>query len=246
MTTPHAPLVAARRLLPLAAACALSLVAPTAPAATVTNADLTWPTDPIVAIAATPGSNTSSLATSGGSSGNAYPTAEGPLNAINNQLGDKYLNFQQSGSGFITTLGTNGPAGIVYALRFGTAIDAPERDPVSVVLEGTNSPNPAITLNSIWTQIYSGPSGLAIDPGRLNIGSRIDFTNTTVYSSYRLLVSNVRTPGSANSMAFGEVELIGDTVVPEPGTAVLVGLGFLAAGVFVRRRPRREGQPVVR
>src|SRR5262245_20641676 len=106
--------MASKRLLFFTAGVAASLiVGGSAQAAVIT--DVTAPGDPIVGVAATLGSATSTLATAGGGSGNSYPTAEGPANAINNNLGDKYLNFQQSGAGFIVT--PSAPS-IVTSFRF--------------------------------------------------------------------------------------------------------------------------------
>jgi hypothetical protein len=194
--------------------------------------DVTTPGDPIVGVAATAGSATSTAATAGGGSGNAFPTAEGPTLAINNNQADKYLNFQQSGAGFITTLLANGSS-LVTQFRFSTANDALERDPATITIEGTNNANPTTTLNSTWTSLYTGVSGLATDPGRNTFGSTVTFTNTQAFSSYRVLITAVRTPTSANSFQFGEVELIG-TPVPEPATLALAAP--LVAGMLLRRR----------
>jgi len=205
-----------------------------APAALIINADVTAPGDPIVGVAATAGSATSTASVAGGGSGNAFPTAESPALAIDNLQSDKYLNFQQSGAGFITTILANGPQALLTGFRFSTANDAVERDPATITLEGTNSPNPTTTLNSTWTQIYTGVTGLATDPGRNTFGPTVTFANTQVFSSYRLLITSVRTPTSANSFQFGEVELIGNSVVPEPASAAL--LGVVGVGLLSRRR----------
>jgi hypothetical protein len=216
----------------IVAVAAIALATGTAHAALI---DVTSPGDPIVGIAATPGSATSSLATAGGGSGNAYPTAENPSNAIDNNQGDKYLNFQQSNAGFITTLLANGSS-LVTQFRFSTGNDAAERDPATITIEGTNDANPTTTLNSTWTPLYTGVSGLATDPGRNTFGSTVTFVNTQSFTSYRLLVTSVRTPSSANSFQFGEVELIG-TPAPEPGSVGLIGL---AVGGLIGRRRRKS------
>src|SRR5262245_33243514 len=136
--------MASTRLLVFTAGIAASLMA-IGSARAVPMTDVTAPGNPIVGIAATFGSATSTAATAGGGSGNAFPTAENPSNAINNNQGDKYLNFQQAGAGFIVTLST---AAIVTGFRFSTANDAVERDPATITIEGTNSPNATTTLNS--------------------------------------------------------------------------------------------------
>jgi len=204
-----------------------------ASAAFIVNADVSAPTDPIVGVAATPGSATSTLSTAGGGSGNAFPTAEGPANVIDNSQADKYLNFQQSNAGFIFTATTNGPLVNLTGFRISTANDAVERDPATISIEGTTSANATTTLNSTWTSIYSGVSGLATDPGRNTFGSTVSFAQSGNFNSFRVLITSVRTPASANSFQFGEMELIGNTA-PEPGTVGLLAVAGI--GVLARRR----------
>jgi len=214
----------------------ISLVVVGNPARAIVNADVTSPGAPIVGVAATPGSATSTAATIGTAAGvNNYPAAESPDKAIDNDTptASKYLNFQKTNAGFITTLTTNGPQATLSGLRFTAGNDAPERDPATVVIEGTNAANPTVTLNSAWTQIYSGPSGLAVDPGRNLPGTTVTFPTSAAYSSFRVLVTGVRTDASANSFQFNEIELIG-TTVPEPGSIALLSLGGL--GLLTRRR----------
>lgn len=193
--------------------------------------DVTAPGNPIAGVAATLGSNISLLAVAGGGSGNAYPTAEAPPNAINNNLGDKYLNFQQSGAGFIVTPSA---LSVLTGVHMATGNDAVERDPLVITIEGTNSPNATTTLNSSWTLLYNGVSGLATDPGRNTFGQQVSFANTLSFASYRVLVQTVRTPTSANSFQFSEIELL--TTVPEPSSMILAGMGVSAAAWRWRRR----------
>src|SRR4051794_24304703 len=95
----------------------LAGLAGSASAAIIINADVTAPGDPITGIAAIPGSATSTAVVAGGGSGNAFPTLEGPTLAINNNQGDKYLNFQQSNAGFIATVLANGPQASLLGFR---------------------------------------------------------------------------------------------------------------------------------
>lgn len=214
--------------------CSLIIV-PAALASPVVNGDVTAPGDPIVGVAATVGAATSSLAAPGGvvGSGNAYPNSESPSLAIDNVLTDKYLNFGKAGVGFITTTTTSGPSTVVKGIRFTTATDHPERDPTTVTLEGSQDANATSSLNSSWTLIYNGPSGLSTDPGRFQVGPQVNFANGVSFKSYRLLVSSVRDAALANSMQFGEVELIGNTVVPEPTSLAAAAIALSLAG---RRR----------
>ena len=203
----------------------------------IINGDVTNPGDPVVGIAATVGSATSTLASVGTLGGvNNYPAGEAPSFAIDNNTATKYLNFAKTGVGLITTLAANGPSAVVNGIRFSTANDSPERDPLTVVLEGTNSANATTTLNSTWTTLYNGVSGLAIDPGRNTAGPTVTFVNALPFSSYRLLVSGVRNQNTANSLQFSEVELIGSSV-PEPTSLTLTGLAV--AGLFARQRRKQ-------
>src|SRR5687767_10843403 len=78
-----------------------------------------------------------------------YPATEGPMKAIDNVVGSKYLNFGGAGAGFIIT-----PAALaaVESFQIRTGNDAPGRDPSSWQLFGFNGtllttdsgPDPAI------------------------------------------------------------------------------------------------------
>ncbi|HYE14708.1 MAG TPA: choice-of-anchor Q domain-containing protein [Pyrinomonadaceae bacterium] len=201
-----------RTLLRLAVVCAALYLTYGAFAAVVAGADVTAPGDPVVGVTATAGDNSSTLSNEG-TSLSEYPPGQSPDKAIDNDAtaGSKYLNFAETGSGLIVTALTNGPQTVVSGFRVATAEDAPERDPVTVTLEGTNDPGATETFNSAWTLLYSGPSGLSTDPGRNTFGTQINFTNTTAYRSYRFLVTGVRNAAAANSMQFSELELIGST-----------------------------------
>jgi hypothetical protein len=225
----------------LCAAILAMMLAGSALAAPIVNGKLTVPADPIVGIAATPGSDTSTLATIGTTGGaNNYPSAEDPTKIIDNVVlfgttnGNKYLNFQKNNSGFIVNLAANGPSSLT-GFRLASGNDAPERDPMTVVIEGTNSPNATTALNSDWSPVYSGVTGLASNPGRNAYAGEVDFVPTTsgAFASYRVLFTTVRdTPSSANSFQVSEIDLIGSTV-PEPASIGLIGLSGLA---LLRRR----------
>ncbi|CAF1105332.1 unnamed protein product [Rotaria sordida] len=143
----------------------------------------------------------SSSSTSGYGTGN-YPSNENPSNVFDDYVSTKYLNFGNCGShdaGLRTGLYfilKRGPS-IVTGLRFYTANDCPDRDPLTVTLEGSNEPGELLHLGSSWNLIYKGPSGLENDPDRQSRGVKQSFSNSTPYASYRLLITEKRDYGDA-------------------------------------------------
>jgi hypothetical protein len=120
-----------------------------------------------------------------------------------------------------------------------TANDAPERDPLTVSIEGSNATGADLALGSSWTPIISSINlGIDTDPGRFILApvQTILPAPTTVYTSYRVLVQSQR--ASANSTQYGELVLHG-IVVPEPSTIALAAAGLIGLVVAVRRRKSR-------
>jgi hypothetical protein len=107
---------------------------------------------------------------------------------------------------------------VVTGLRLTTANDAPERDPMTFTLEGTDCD----PLAGGWTLIASGSTGFETDPGRNITGAIIPIANANPYRHYRLLFPTVRDV-SANSMQIAEVELldVGGNDVTAPGDPIL-------------------------
>jgi hypothetical protein len=115
--------------------------------------------------------------------------------AIDNTIMTKYLNFDEFNAGLIIF-----PSGnrVVQALTLISAEDAPERDPSSYLLEGSDD-----GIN--FTQISSNAVPLFID--RHSIQS-FNFANTNDYNMYRLRFPSVVNPAAANSMQIAEIELL--------------------------------------
>src|SRR6188474_403826 len=90
-------------------------------------ADITQPGDPIV-----------------GTSNNT-PGSEGVANSIDNQP-TKYLNFDKLNTGFTVTPGVGDT--IVIGLSLTSANDAPERDPASYALTGSNDGSNYVAIAS--------------------------------------------------------------------------------------------------
>jgi hypothetical protein len=150
--------------------------------------------------------------------------------AFDNLTSTKYLNFAETNTGLIVTPAASS---ILKGLRLSTANDAPERDPLTYTLEGTNNATPSTAAGAAWSLISSGNTGLATNPGRLTAGPIVAFTNSTAYTSYRLLFPTVRDSATANSMQISEVELL--SVVPEPTSVALMASSIVGWSAWRRR-----------
>lgn len=150
---------------------------------------------------------------------------EGPDRAIDNSSGgaQKYANSGKENSGLVVTPRVG--ATLVQGLRISTGSDDPNRDPASYKLEGAMSPNGPFTL------ISQGNLNLPMD--RSTAGGVIQFTNNTIYTSYRLTFPTLRNAGAAPAMQVGEIELLGQPAyfdVTTPGDPVTVVGGNIAFG----------------
>jgi hypothetical protein len=169
------------------------------------------------------------------------PGAEGVENAIND-IGQKYLNFLDLGSGFRVTPSANPGNSPVVGIRFYTANDAVDRDPSSFVLSGSND-----SINGPWTNIAA--SVLALPDGRNPGGNAVSippsgnlsafnqtvlFANSQSYDHYRVIFPTIKNEIAANSMQIAEVELL----VPEPAGIALAFLGLAGLLPFALRRRR--------
>jgi len=156
--------------------------------------DVTQPGDPIV-----------------GSSNN-NPGSEGVANAIDNTQA-KYLNFDILNTGFTVTPSVG--ATLVTGLTLTSANDAPERDPSSYVLSGSND-------GTNWTVIDA--EDVPLFSGRY-VEQDFSFTNTTKYTQYRLIFPTVvNAPNTANSMQISEVQFLGVVIPPDvtqPGDPIV-------------------------
>jgi hypothetical protein len=215
---------------------------------------ITAPGDPITGIWQTTVGGDSTTSTAGTGSAGQYPAGEPPAAAIDGRYQNlpapngatKYLNFGTGGGSGVSAItkgvGTGffvtpvlGPS-IVTGIQIATANDAPERDPLTVSLEGSNATGAALEMGSSWTVINPSINlGIDTNPGRYTLAPAVTFANTTPYTSYRVLVQTQR--ASANSTQYGELNLLG-VVIPEPSTIVLAAAGLLGLVVAVRRRKR--------
>ncbi len=169
---------------------------------------------------------------------------EGVACAIDGNTGTKYLNFGYNNNppteslaagintGFHLTLAS---AAKVTAIQFATANDCPERDPLTITVEGSNATD-ALMTGSSWTKLYEGVSGLADTANRLTYGDIVGFNNSTNYTSYRVLITSKR--DVQNSVQYGEVKLFTGSPIPEPSTTILglTGAAGLLAYAWRKRR----------
>ena len=185
---------------------------------------------------------------------NNYPAAEKPAFAIDGTPSTKYLNFAKLNTGYLVT---HTAGGTVTGITFATANDAPERDPLTFSLYGSNTTSVTgteaagtnIDLASFTPiTLTQAIPGFATDPGRNTLVASVPIVNTTNYASYLLVFPTVRNPATANSMQIGDAVLTGASgnitaasdpilggvfAVPEPATITLFAFGALA---LARRR----------
>ncbi len=163
-------------------------------------------------------------ATQGTPAGNAnmYPPEYPPAFAIDRGIASKYRNFGEVFTGFVVSpsIGAGNFGTLVTKISFATALDAPERAPLTFTLEGTNSGN---LLTGTYTLIASGSTGLDTDPGWGTYGPVQTFGAVGSFLSYRVIFPTVRNSATADSMQVGEVAIIGTIGVPEPSILSLLG-----------------------
>jgi len=159
----------------------------------------------------------SSLSTPGSGIGNYNPT-QIPQNVFDQNSTTKYTSYGICNQSAISLLicGANTGlyltlqrgASLLTGIRFCSAPSLPERDPITITVEGSNQPSSALLLGSSWTLIYNGSSGLDSDPGRSSLGvTEIISNNVVWYQSYRLLIISKR--NMSNAVQYSEVELLG-------------------------------------
>ena len=143
---------------------------------------------------------------------NNSPGSEGASNAIDGDPRTKYLNFDKLNTGFTVTPKTG--SSVVTAISLTTANDAPERDPSSWKLLGSNN-------GSDYEVIATGL--LAANSARFHTETLM-FSNTKAYTSYRVLFPTLVDAGNAVGMQISEVALMAQ-VSGDGGGEVAMGGG---------------------
>jgi hypothetical protein len=161
--------------------------------------------------------DSSILSIPGSSIGNYNPT-ETPQNVFDQNSTTKYTSYGICNQSSISLLECGANTGLYLTLQRGasllagiqfcTANSLPERDPMTITIEGSNQSSSALLLGSSWSLIYNGSSGLDSDPGRYSFGViEIIPNNVVSYESYRLLITSKR--GMSNAVQYSEVEFLG-------------------------------------
>lgn len=166
------------------------------------------------------------------------PGGEDVTKAIDGDSQTKYLNFDKLNAGFTVTpaAGTS----VVTGLRLTSANDAPDRDPTSYLLSGSND-------GVGFAEIARGK--IPSFAGRF-VAMTVTFTNTVAYRHFRLLFPTVRDPAAAVAVQIAEVELLGRAGDPPAALADLiqtdVGAAMYgrAASIYVRMPFTAAAPPV--
>ena len=197
---------------------ATTSTAPTTATATTTTTTTTTPR-PMCPITATGDFikgvyNTLAGGPTGGYEDRYSPYNEVPPNAIDGDVNSKYLNYGTTavmndnltnpgnGTGFFVT--PNAGISLANGVLFATGGDYPERDPLTMTLEGTNSTN--LNSSSIWTLLYTGSTGLETTLARQANGTIRTFPNSLTFRSYRLLIITQR--GIQDSVQYSESHIM--------------------------------------
>jgi hypothetical protein len=124
-------------------------------------------------------------------SSSGYPGGENPGLALDGNTNTKYLNFGGPGAGIIIP---GAASSVVQSLQITTANDAPERDPVTFNLFGTNDPitsaDNSTGVAENWQLISSG--SFAQDDTRFTALPVVDFANGLAFTSYRITFPELR------------------------------------------------------
>jgi len=135
-----------------------------------------------------------------------WPDGEFPWLAVDDDVSTKFLHFrgEVSPTGFVVEPASG--SSIVTGLTFTTANDAPERDPTSFEISGSND-----SIDGPYELIATGDIvdfAQEVEWPRFTMNATpITFDNGVAYKYYQVMFPTVRDAASANSMQIAEVEL---------------------------------------
>jgi hypothetical protein len=198
----------------------------TAGDATVTTADtpnsFTW-TDDAFGDASRPGNPVTIP-------GGTFPNNEEPFRAIDNNINTKYLNFAGPNTGFVVQL--DGGASL-NGLNLWSANDAPDRDPTSFRLEGSND-------GTNFTEVATG--AVPDFTARFQQQS-VSFPATGTFKYYRLTFPTLRGSAAGTLMQIAEVEFLSPqenaTATTDAVSVSGVGNGFRVSVPAIEGTNRR-------
>jgi hypothetical protein len=144
-----------------------------------------------------------------------------PAHAMDDSLTTKYYNTgargnsntQEEGPGIGTgfiVIPTVSNSTVACGLHFATAEDVPDRDPITVTLEGSNATTKEeFDIGSNWKLLYNGPTGINAthEPDREKYVTQQNFTNELRFASYRLLITSKR--ASSTAVQYSEARIMG-------------------------------------
>ena len=145
------------------------------------------------------------------------PGAEKWPNVLDRNKNTKYLNFDKLNTGFTVTPAAG--ATIISGISITTANDAPERDPATYQIWGSN--------DGVFFELVA--SGSFTTTATRFASSSYGFANTNPYTSYKVVFPTVVDAAKANSMQVADVGLLGVVVggaapvTPTLGVAVAAG-----------------------
>jgi hypothetical protein len=139
--------------------------------------------------------------------GDNASSGEGKAQAFDNSTSTKWLDFSTlpNKASWIQYQYASGKTSVVTEYTLTSANDAPERDPKDWNLLGSNDGGSTwVTLDSRTNQSFSARY------------QELSFSavNSTAYNIYRLEITSVANPSTANSVQLAEIELIGTTPAP--------------------------------
>jgi hypothetical protein len=122
---------------------------------------------------------------------------------------DIILRIKGVGTGFIV-VPTTGNMSIIRSFQFGTANDSPNRDPITVSIEGSQmSDQINLEKGSSWNLIYLGWTGIDLNnvSARSSYGNSQSVSQTVPYRAYRFIIASQR--GADTSVQYSEIKLFG-------------------------------------
>lgn len=161
-----------------------------------------------------------------GPNADGYPPGEEPANAIDGDVGTKYLNRARENSGLIATPSVG--SSIVTAFELYTANDAEERDPTSIIIYGTNEEIVSTDMSTgtaeKWEVIYETP--IDLPSARFTGSGTYFFENEIPYTSYKVVFPTLKMSGALMQIAevklYGTPWLIGKPTIYEMADCVVM------------------------